>query len=292
MAYRDDNEALRARVAELERKLALSEALVERLMGRGGGTATRKPDSLVGEVVHRVDETSLDVTLDAAGLAAAKRLVEARLAHLVKERDGVLEGWRTRWAFLGERGDAPAFGLATNEHGTSLRLETDLRRLPVLVTLGPVLGTLLALPLVVWQWNELHHFRETVSMSTSFSVVMLTMVLGTVASRSFARRLAKRANELHQGVWAALLEVTRAHAQLPRVRVAPADEEGERRASSEHEEPASIPAPLRADEASVARDDTDRISRPSRPRPSATRAATIRRALRGLTDEPDLWPAE
>jgi hypothetical protein len=291
MAYRDDNEALRARVAELERKLALSEALVERLMGRGGGTATRKPDSLVGEVVHRVDETSLDVTLDAAGLASAKRLVEARLAHLVKERDGVLEGWRTQWAFLAER-EAPAFGLATNEHGTSLRLETDLRRLPVLVTLGPVLGTLLAMPLVAWQWNELHHFRETVSMATSFSVVMLTMVLGTVASRSFARRLAKRANELHQGVWAALLEVTRAHAQLPRVRVTPADDEGERRPSPELDERASTPAPLRADEASVARDDAGRVSRPSRPRASATRAATIRRALRGLTDEPDLWPAE
>ena len=89
----------------------------------------------------------------------------------------------------------------------------------MLVALGPVLGTLLSLPLVIWQWNELHHFRETVSTATSFSVVLLTMLLGMFASRSFARHLARRADELHQGVWAALLEVTRAHAQLPRVRV-------------------------------------------------------------------------
>ncbi|MBN8615857.1 MAG: hypothetical protein J0L92_35010 [Deltaproteobacteria bacterium] len=225
MAYRDDNDALRARVAELERRLALSEALVDRLMGRGASSkATRKPDSLVGEVVHRVDETTMDVTLDEAGLEAAANVVRARLGHDVTQGVASLEGARTRLGALGER-RVGVFGLATNEHGTSLRLETDLRRLPLLVALGPVLGAMLSMPLVIWQWSEFHHFREAVSMSTSMSVLVLTMVLGTVATRVMANRIARRENELHQGVWAALLEITRTHARLPAVRVAaPTDE--------------------------------------------------------------------
>jgi hypothetical protein len=225
VAYRDDNDALWARVAELERRLALSEALVDRLMGRGASSkATRKPDSLVGEVVHRVDETTMDVTLDEAGLEAAANVVRARLGHDVTLAGTSLEGVRTRLGAFGER-RAGAFGLATNEHGTSLRLETDLRRLPLLVALGPVLGAMLSMPLVLWQWSELHHFREAVSVSTSMSVLVLTMVLGTVATRVIANRIARRENELHRGVWAALLEITRAHAHFPALRVeAPTEE--------------------------------------------------------------------
>ncbi|MFO0710829.1 MAG: hypothetical protein U0353_13370 [Sandaracinus sp.] len=225
MAYRDDTDALRARVAELEQKLSLSEALVEKLLGRGPGTTTRKPDSLVGEVVHAVDEATFDVSLDAEALEALARVARERLGLAIARESASVRGTRTTNAWLGESPADSAFGVASNEHGASLRLETDLRRLPVIVALGPVLGIMLAVPLVLYQGNELQHFRETVSLGVSASVVLLSMLFGTLASRVLASRLARRARELHQGVWAAMLEIVRREGKLARVRVeAPLEE--------------------------------------------------------------------
>lgn len=248
MAYRDDNEALRARVAELEQRLALSEALVERLLGRDARSShSSKPDMLVGAVVHRVDTTSFDVALDEEGLEAAANVVRARLGHAVTRTGSSLEGARTRGSWLGERRGG-AFGLATDANGTSLRLETDLRRLPIVVAIGPVLGALASLPLVLWQMDRFHHFEEALSPSTSLPIVALLMLLGTLASRLWAGRLARREDELHRGVWAALLEISRAHARLRAVRVeAPAG------SGHELEEPDEELRPARAAHAGASR---------------------------------------
>ncbi len=242
VAYRDDTDALRARVMELEQRLALSEALVEKLLGRGPGTITRKPDSLVGEVVHAIDEASFEVSLDPPTLEAIARVARERLGLVVVDRGGSLEGTRTERAWLAESPPEGAFGVATNEHGTSLRLESDVRRLPVIVTLGPVLGAMLSMPLVLWQWNALHHFRETISIGTSLGVVVLTMLLGAFASRALAGRAAKRAMERHRGVWAALLEIVRREGKLPRVRVASPDERERAHEEREEREAAGDPA--------------------------------------------------
>jgi hypothetical protein len=218
VAYRDENEALRSRIAELERQLSLSEGLVQRLLGKDPRSKkTSRPDVIVGEVVHRVDETSLEVWLDDAGLDAIQRAVEVRLGHAIQREGRELRGSRARLAALAEHREG-AFGLGTNEQGTWLRLETDLRRLPVLIALGPVLGALTSLPLVLWQMDRFHHFEPGMSLSVTMPVIALLMILGTVVTRGIAKRLARRAGEEHDGTWATLLELTREHAR-PKARV-------------------------------------------------------------------------
>lgn len=235
MAYRDENEALRARVEELERRLAASEELVARLTGKHPGSrATRKPDSLVGEVVRSIDETTLSGELDAEGLAAMQRVLGERLGLSVTPERGGLRGARTRGAWLAEGGGAGAFSLSLAPGGLAMRLDTDLRRLPVLVALGPMIGVLVSSPLVLWQFYRFHHFESAMSMSVSMPLVALLMVLGTALARGLARRAARRAAEAHAGAWATLLEIARERALVvPRVRAAAveaSDEGGEEEA--------------------------------------------------------------
>lgn len=238
VAYRDENEALRSRVAELERQLALSEGLVQRLLGKDAGSRkTSTPDSIVGEVVHRVDEASLDVSVDDAGLEAIRRVVETRLGCSVSRDGRELRGTRVRLAGLAGRRDG-AFGLATSVHGTWLRLETDLRRLPVLVALGPVVGAATSLPLILWQMSRFHHFQPAMSLWVTMAVAALLMLLATVVARAVAKRLARRARDEHDGVWATLLELTREHARLKaRVGAVAEDEPAHERLEADDGEP-------------------------------------------------------
>jgi hypothetical protein len=234
VAYRDENEALRSRVRELERELAASEGRVQRLLGKSGAPKRAfTADSIVGEAVHRVDEVTLDAPLDDAGLDAIQRVVEARLGHAVVREGRELRGTRIRLAALADRSDG-AFALTTNEHGTWLRLESDLGRLPIVVPLGPVLGVLTSLPLIVWQMHRLHHFQPAVGMGFTMTVLVVSMILATVVVRAFAKRLARRAREAHDGAWATVLELARDHA-LPRARVEVIAEEPTHEASDEPE---------------------------------------------------------
>lgn len=226
MAYRDDNEALRARVAELERRLALADTLIARLTGKDASSrVTRRPDSIVGAVVHHVDELRLDVGLAEDGLVAATRVAEERLGLVVTRVGTELRGRRARLGALGERGGQGALSIAPGPDGTTLRLETDLRRLAVVVALGPVMGALASAPMILWQMNQLHHFEPAVSAQVTLPIVVLLMVLGTVVTRGLANRLARREGERHQGVWAALLEIAREQALAqPRVRAGAVEE--------------------------------------------------------------------
>ncbi len=230
MAYRDENEALRGRVVELERRLALAEALIARLTGKDASSrVTRRPDSIVGAVVHHVDEVRLDVGLAEDGLAAAGRVAEQRLGLVVTRLGAELRGRRSRLAALGERGGDGALSLASTPEGTTLRLETDLRRLPIVVALGPVMGGLASAPMILWQMGQLHHFEPAVSASVTLPIVVLLMVLGTIIARGVANRLARAEGERHQGVWASLLEIAREQALAqPRVRSAAVEESDER----------------------------------------------------------------
>jgi len=229
VAYRDDNEALRGRVAELERRLALADALIARLTGKDvSSRVTRRPDSIVGEVVHHVDELGLEVRLTEDGLAAAARVAEERLGLVVTREPTVLRGRRSRLRALGERGGEGALSIASGSEGTRLRLETDLRRLPIVVALGPVMGALASAPMILWQMSQLHHFEPAVSAQVTLPIVALLMILGTVIARGAANRLARREGERHQGVWASLLEIAREQALAqPRVRTAAVEESDE-----------------------------------------------------------------
>jgi len=229
VAYRDENEVLRGRVAELERRLALADALIARLTGKDASSrVTRRPDSIVGAVVHHVDEVRLDVGLAEDGLAAATRVAEQRLGLVVTRLGAELRGRRSRLALLGERGGEGALSIGSAREGSTLRLETDLRRLPIVVALGPVMGALCSAPLILWQINELHHFQPTVSAMVTLPIVVLLMVLGTLVARGVANRLARAEGERHQGVWASLLEIAREQALAqPRVRTAAVEESDE-----------------------------------------------------------------
>lgn len=229
MAYRDENEALRGRVAELERRLALADALIARLTGKDASSrVTRRPDSIVGAVVHHVDEVRLDVGLSEDGLASASRVAEERLGLVVTRAGAGIRGRRARLAALGERGGEGALSIGTDPEGTTLRLETDLRRLPVVVALGPVMGGLASAPMILWQMDQLHHFQPAVSAWVTLPLVVLLMVLGTVIARGVASRLARAEGERHQGVWASLLEIAREQALAqPRVRTAAVEESDE-----------------------------------------------------------------
>jgi hypothetical protein len=229
-AYRDENEALRAKLTHLEDELAAERAHVARLKGLVEAGPPKKVDALVGEAVHHVDETELEGVLPQEALEAMARVVRSRgeLEVSVQGELGAGSGAAVTGRARGLSGlDGPkSFSLERGAGSTKLRLETDLRNLPVAVALGPVLGGLSSLPYVLYQMDLLHHFEPGESLGSTMSVAAAFTVCGTIAARWLAQRRARRLRERHQGLWATVLELAREHIEAPvRARVAEPNED-------------------------------------------------------------------
>lgn len=228
-AYRDENEALRAKLTHLEDELAAERAHVARLKGLVEAGPPKKVDALVGEAVHHLDETELEGVLPQEALEAMARVVRSRgelevSVHEGRAGSGAAVTGRARG--LSALDGPKSFTLERGAHATKLRLETDLRNLPVAVALGPVLGGLCSLPYVLYQMDLLHHFEPGESLGSTMSVAAAFTVCGTIAARWLAQRRARRLRERHQGLWATVLELTREHIQTPvRARVAEPNED-------------------------------------------------------------------
>lgn len=210
-AYRDDAEALRARVAQLEDELASARAKVARLEGRVPRSTARR-DPLFGAPLHQLDEASVDGPLDRAALEALARVLRARTGHPVSVDAAGLKARARGLAAL----DGPKS--ATADASGRLRLETDVSRLPVVLALGPALGLLASMPLVLWQFFSFHDFEEGLGLGLTLALSGAMAVLTALGTWLVARGRAQAMQQAHDGLWATLLEVAQQH-HASRVRV-------------------------------------------------------------------------
>lgn len=219
-AYRDDAEALRARMAQLEDELAAARATIARLEGRVPRAGGARRDPLLGAVLRQRDEASLEGPLDAAALEALGRVLRARTGHAVSVGAQGLKAEARGLAAL----DGPKS--VTVERSGQLKLETDASRLPIALALGPALGLFGAMPLVLWQFFLFHDFEEGLGLGPTLAIAAAMAALTSLGVWLLARWRAQAMQQAHEGLWATLLEVAQQH-RAPRVRVeasAPADE--------------------------------------------------------------------
>lgn len=223
--YRDETETLRARVAELEGKLAVSEAEAARLRGEAATpVADAKRDAIVGEQLHFVDELELPYTLTPEGYEAIANLVRSRRNVQVSQ--------------VGRALTAPGFSLTAGEGWTHIRLETDLRnaRLGVLIS-GPLLSGLFAgLPAT----GVVLDMSSRMGTSPWHLAWLLPSVLagGFFGMRALVRRTVGVQRASHEGTLAGIRELVEKHRAAPitKVRVeAPADAEPETTAADASE---------------------------------------------------------
>lgn len=222
-AYRNESDALRAQVQELEQELAAERANVARLKGAHDRRDGQRADSLVGAVLQQSDAHALPGPLSPETIATVAHLVRRRMGLEVTNDGRSIEGHATGL----DAADGPkTFALSVTPAGTELRLETDVRRLPLAVALGPIVGAIPTLPWVLWQIDRFHHFESGPSVGVILGVVAAAMAIGTVAARMLAKRRAQQVREAHDGVWATALELCRDAHPAARVRVAE-EREGE-----------------------------------------------------------------
>ncbi len=216
--YRDETESLRARVTELEGKLASAEAEAAKLRGETTApVADSKRDAFVGEPLHFVSELELPFQVTEAGYEA--------IANLVRERRN------TQVSQVGRSLTAPHFSLTAGEGWTRIRLETDLRHLrrTVLVA-GPTLSTVFTtLPLTGIMVDVAAH-GGTSPWHLAW-LIPSTLIAGMFGMRALAGRHARTGRATHEGVFAGIQELAEKHRAKPaavaQVRVEAPEEEAE-----------------------------------------------------------------
>ncbi|MFO0710830.1 MAG: hypothetical protein U0353_13375 [Sandaracinus sp.] len=216
--YRDETESLRARVNELESKLAASEEANARLRGENvsAAAASTVPDALVGERLHFVSEETLPFEIDEAGFEA--------IAALLRERRKVQP------AQVGRTLTAAGFSLRSSEGVTHVRLETDARGLRASVLAGPPLAGLFgALPVTGLVLDLAQH--AAVSPWHLAWAIPAILLGGGLGMRAIAARGARNTRSAHDGVYAAIGEIAARHrVSVAKVRVeAPDDARDEAR---------------------------------------------------------------
>lgn len=208
--YRDETETLRARVTELEGKLAASEEEAARLRGEraSAAVASSARDPLIGEPLHFVTELELAHELDEAGYEA--------IAALLRERRNATASQ------VGRSMHAPGFSLTSSEGRTHMRLETDLRGTRGGVLAAPVLAGLFGgLPATGLLLDLATH-----GIASPWHLAwILPSMLGASAlgMRALLARSARTGRAGHDGIVHALREIAEKHRARPaptsRVRV-------------------------------------------------------------------------
>ncbi|MBN8615856.1 MAG: hypothetical protein J0L92_35005 [Deltaproteobacteria bacterium] len=203
--YRDETESLRAKVTELEEKLASAEAEAAKLRGETSApVADTQRDAVLGEPLHLVSEIDLPFAISDAGYEA--------IANLVRERRKV------QVSQVGRSLTAPGFSLTAGEGWTRLRLETDLRGLRAGVFAGASMGGIfLSLPVMGVVLDMATH------MGTSpwhLAWLLPSIVAGSgLGMRALARRTARSGRAGHEGVFAGIRELAEAHRATPITKV-------------------------------------------------------------------------
>jgi hypothetical protein len=197
--YRDETETLRARVTELEGKLAVAEEEAARLRGeRASATAaaSQARDPLVGEPLHFVTEIDVDHELDEAGYEA--------IASLLRERRNASASQ------VGRSLHAPGFSLSTAGGRTHMRLETDLRSVRGAIIAVPGLaGLFVGLPATgVVLDLATHGVVSPWHLAWAIPAVLAGSVLGM---RALVARNARTGRTAHEGIVHALREIAEKH---------------------------------------------------------------------------------
>jgi hypothetical protein len=221
MTYRNEGEALRARVEQLEESLADAEARIAKLSGEttSDEVAREISESRILRAPAKVTLTrTLPYEIDVEGYEAIAALVRERLKVEVSQVGRSLTTPRD------------VFSLRTEGGRTTLRLHGDWSQLGgAVVSVGGLTSFLGGLPIVgVLHDVGMHH--PAVSM---LHAAWIVPALVTSAIWGTQRRLARTAREklaLHQGTFEAVLALAEKHAirkPAPRARVAVDDRTGE-----------------------------------------------------------------
>ena len=196
--YRDETETLRARVTELEGKLAVAEEEAARLRGERASAAAASPtrDVLIGEPLHFVTEIDVDHELDEAGYEA--------IASLLRERRNASASQ------VGRSLHAPGFSLSTTGGKTHMRLETDLRSTRGAVIAAPALAGLFGgLPATgVVLDLATHGALSPWHLAWAIPTILAGGVLGM---RALLARGARKGRAAHEGIAHALREIAEKH---------------------------------------------------------------------------------
>lgn len=202
--YRDETESLRARVVDLEEKLARAEAEAARLRGEippsTAPDAAPSRDNVVGEPLHFVSEERFPYELDDAGFEAIASMLRARRNAQVAQ--------------VGRTLTAPGFSLRSSDGVTEVRLETDARGLRAGVFAGSMMAGLFGgLPMTGLVLDLAQH--ASISPWHLAWAIPAVMLGGGVAMRRIAAGTARKSRAGHEGVMAAVRELASTHRARP-----------------------------------------------------------------------------
>lgn len=225
--YRDETETLRARVNQLEGKLAVAEEEAARLRGeRASATAAKSErDVLIGEPLHFVTEIDLDHELDEAGYEA--------IASLLRQRRNASASQ------VGRSLHAPGFSLSSAGGKTHMRLETDLRSTRGAVIAAPALAGLFGgLPATgVVLDLAAHGVVSPWHLAWAIPTVLAGAVFGM---RALLARGARNGRAAHDGIAHALREIADKHRlradHAARVRIEPVHDDESSHDDSNHDD--------------------------------------------------------
>lgn len=212
MAFRDDNEALRAKVDGLSADLAEAEGVIAKLRGERGDDDSAPEreatewSSFLGTERKLTSAVELPHEIDTEGYEAIGALLAERFGHNAAQ--------------VGRQLSAPGFSLSFGDGVTKIRLTTDWTGVPSGTVVGTgvlgVLGTLVPASLA-HDWLHMTPLQIAAVAAVAFGVAA---VGGGVGLRWRARRQIEREARAHRGAFERILEIAEQHrVGGPRVRI-------------------------------------------------------------------------
>ena len=212
MTYRDDNDALRARVEKLETDLAESRSTVERLRGEAAPASSLVSNSRWLGVPARFERDELlPFEISDQGYERIAAILRARLNVQVSQVGRSLHA-------------PPAFSLDREGAGTRIRMKGDWSGLAIGVPVGAFLGLLLpGMPAIAFFANAAQHGLRIVALQAIWAIPSIAAGASWLMRKAAARQ-ATRGVAGMTGTFEAVLEAARAHAVgAPATRVDIAD---------------------------------------------------------------------
>lgn len=204
MTYRDDNEALRARVDELEASLARERADTARLRGdavRPGAARSAGLGTILGVPTRFDREELLPFEISERGYE--------RIAALLRERMSV------QVSQVGHTLHAPSFSLAREEGGTRIRLTGDWSTQWIGVVAGAAMSFLFpGVPLIAFFAVSAADGMPLVALHGIWAIPTIVLGSGWGMRKLLARQVTE-ARTKHAGVFEAVVDVARVHAIAP-----------------------------------------------------------------------------